>query len=60
MLENILIDYFNLNENDYEEIEWYNAYGLLVQLIYDLEKLGVINNSNEIVDKLDKIDNEVY
>ena len=59
MLENILKEYFGLI-NDYEEIEWYNSYGLLINLLYDLDKLGVITDVNKIIDKLDKIDSEVY
>ena len=62
MLENILIEYFNLSSNyneideDTEKIEWENAYSNLVELIYDLARLGVIENADEIVDKLDKIE----
>lgn len=59
MLENILKEYFGLIE-DYEEIEWYNSYGLLISLLYDLDKLGVLSNVNKIIDKLDKIDSEVW
>lgn len=64
MLENILIKFFGLKEDwndDYEKGQklWNNAYDDLVILIYDLEELGVINNANEIVDELDKIDSEV-
>ena len=59
MLENILIEYFGLID-DYEEIEWYNSYGLLINLLYDLDKLGVLSDVNKIIDKLDKIDSEVY
>ena len=58
MLENILKEYFGLIE-DYEEIEWYNSYGLLINLLYDLDKLGVLSDVDEIIDKLDKIDSEV-
>lgn len=64
MLENILIKYFGLTEdwNDIYEKEkenWYNSYDKLVQLIYDLDELGVLNGkSSEIIDKLDDIDNE--
>jgi hypothetical protein len=61
MLENILHDYFGLQENWNDEYSkqaenWYNAYDKLVKLIYELDKLGVIDNSNKVVDKLDKID----
>lgn len=63
MLENILIRYFNLRSdwnNNYEKEKeyWYQSYEDLVSLIYDLAELGVINNADEIVDKLDKIDSE--
>lgn len=64
MLENILIKYFGLAEdwNDIYEKEkenWYNSYNKLVQLIYDLDELGVLNGkSNEIIDELDSICNE--
>ena len=61
MLENILIEYFNLsrewynlNESD-KEIEWNNAYNNLIDLIYALENLGVLESSSRIVDKLDEI-----
>lgn len=57
-LENILIEYFDLKE-DYEEVEWYNAYGKLTQLIEDLQQLGVLNNASKIIDCLDEIDNEI-
>lgn len=53
MLENILIDYFDLQEN----YNWNNSYNKLINLLYDLEKLGVLN-ANTITDKLDKIVNE--
>ena len=59
MLENILKEYFGLI-NDYEEIEWYNSYSLLINLLYELDKLGVLSDVNKIIDKLDKIDSEVY
>lgn len=59
MLEKILKEYFGLLD-DYEEIEWYNSYGLLINLLYNLDKLGVITDVNKIIDKLDKIDSEVY
>lgn len=62
MLENILHKYFGLSEdwNDtYEKEEnWNNAYNKLIDLIYDLEDLGVLPNNNRIVDELDRIDNE--
>ncbi len=64
MLENILIKYFGLVEdwNDIYEKEkenWYNSYDKLVQLIYDLDNLGVLNGkANEIIDELDSICNE--
>jgi hypothetical protein len=57
MLENILIDYFNLPE-DYEDYEWNKSYDKLINLLYDLEKLGVLDNANSVIDELDKIDNE--
>lgn len=64
MLENILIEYFGLTEgwNDIYEKEkenWNNSYDKLVQLIYDLDELGVLDGkSSEIIDKLDDINNE--
>jgi hypothetical protein len=62
MLEIILHDYFGLQEdwNDIYEKEkenWYNAYNKLISLIYDLGELGVLENANIIVDKLDIINN---
>ena len=51
MLENILHNYFDLKK------DWYSSYDKLLHLIYDLEELGVINNADEIVQELDKIDN---
>ena len=65
MLENILIKYFDLQEdwNDIEENEeklWNNSYNKLIDLLYDLDDLGVITDVNKIIDKLDKIDSEVY
>ena len=61
MLENILHDYFGLQENWNDEYSkqaenWYNAYDKLVKLIYALDELGVLEHANKIVDKLDKID----
>lgn len=64
MLENILIKYFGLAEDwndiyEKEEENWYNSYNKLVQLIYDLDNLGVLNGkANEIIDELDSICNE--
>ena len=63
MLENILIKYFGLSEdwNDiHEKAEenWNVAYNKLVDLIYDLEDLGVLPNHNRIVDELDSIHDE--
>lgn len=65
MLENILIKYFDLQEdyNDIEENEeklWNNSYNKLIDLLYDLDDLGVITDVNKIIDKLDKIDSEVF
>ena len=57
MLENILIDYFNLSE-DYEDYEWNKSYDKLINLLYDLKELGVLDNANSVIDKLDKIDSE--
>ena len=62
MLENILNDYFGLREdwNDIYEKQkenWYNSYKKLISLIYDLGELGVLYNTNIIVDKLDIINN---
>lgn len=64
MLENILIKYFDLQEdwNDIEENEeklWNNSYDKLIDLLYDLDDLGIITDVNKIIDKLDKIDSEV-
>lgn len=55
MLENILIDYFNLSE-DYEDYEWNKSYDKLISLLYNLKELGVLDNANSVIDKLDKID----
>ena len=62
MLENILSDYFGLQEdwNDiYEKKKenWYNSYNKLISLIYELGELRVLDNANIIVDKLDIINN---
>ena len=62
MLENILIDYFGLKEdwNDIEERQeelWNESYNKLIELIYDLDKLGVLPKQQRIVDELDKIHN---
>lgn len=62
MLENILHKYFGLDENwndDYEKerANWNKSYQELVDLIYDLEELGVLNG-DKVVDKLDIIDSE--
>ena len=57
MLENILIKYFGLEEN-WNDYDWNNAYNKLIDLIYDLDNLGVLPNNNRIVDKLDSIHNE--
>lgn len=61
MLEIILHKYFGLQEdwNDIYEKEqenWYNAYNKLLDLICDLDELGVLNSSF-IIDKLDNINN---
>ena len=62
MLENILHKYFGLSENwnyIYEKEEnWNNAYNKLIDLIYDLKELGVLDSANSVIDKLDKIDSE--
>ena len=61
MLENILIEYFNLSREWYtlnkddKEIEWENAYNNLVELIYALARLGIIENADKIVEELDEI-----
>ena len=65
MLENILHEYFGLQEDWNDEYSkqvenWNNSYTKLVKLIYDLNKLGVLDNSNKIIDKLDKIDTMEY
>lgn len=57
MLEKILLYYFDLLPF-WDETNWNENYSKLINLIYDLEKLGVINNANEIIDKLDKINSE--
>ena len=31
------------------------AYGNLIEIIYNLQFIGVISNANEIIDKLDKL-----
>ena len=63
MLENILIKYFDLPQDwndDYKKQEtiWNKSYNKLVELIYELDELGVLPNNNRIVDELDKIHNE--
>ena len=65
MLENILHEYFGLQEDWNDEYSkqvdnWNNSYTNLIKLIYDLDKLGVLDNSNKIIDKLDKIDTMEY
>ena len=64
MLELILIKYFDLPQDwndDYEKEKdiWNKSYSKLVNLIYDLEDLGVLylNESNKIIDCLDMISN---
>ena len=62
MLENILIKYFDLKEdwNDNKEKQkenWNESYNKLIELIYDLDKLGVFPTQQRIVDELDKIYN---
>ena len=57
MLENILIDYFNLSK-DYKDYEWNKCYDKLISLLYNLKELGVLDNANSVIDKLDKIDSE--
>lgn len=62
MLENILIKYFDLpqdwNEDyTYQNALWNESYNKLVELIYDLDKLGVLPTHNRIVDELDEIHN---
>lgn len=61
MLENILIDYFGLPEdwnNDYESAEknWNIAYNKLIDLVWALGELGVIDDG-KVVDELDEIHN---
>lgn len=61
MLEIILQKYFNLKEdwNDDYETErdiWLKSYEKLIELIEDLYELGVIDDKEEIIDKLDEID----
>ena len=36
------------------------AYGNLIEIIYNLQSIGVISNANEIIDKLDKVLSENY
>lgn len=57
MLENILIDYFNLSK-DYKDYEWNKSYDKLISLLYNLKELGVLDNANSVIDELDKIDSE--
>lgn len=57
MLENVLIDYFDLPLywNDEEEKDnWNESYAKLIELIYRLEELGVLS-SRKIVECLDEI-----
>lgn len=63
MLENILHKYFGLSESwnniyEKEEENWNNAYNKLINLLYDLKELGVLDNANSVIDELDKIDSE--
>ena len=64
MLERILIKYFDLEEDwndDYEteKKKWYKSYDKLINLVYDLGELGVLDrDSNIIVDRIDEIDRE--
>ena len=62
MLEIILHKYFGLEEDwndiyEKEEENWYDSYNKLISLIYDLGELGVLDNTNIIVDKLNVINN---
>lgn len=61
MLENILIDYFDLPEDwndDYEKEKdiWNKSYSKLISLIYKLDELGVLK-ADKICDSLDIINN---
>ena len=61
MLENILHDYFELPEdwNDdytYENAIWNESYDKLIDLVYALGELGVLE-SGKVIDKLDEIHN---
>lgn len=56
MLEQILKKYFNLEDN-YTTKQWNNAYIKLLSLIDELFELGVIEDKDSIMDKLDVINN---
>ena len=45
-LDELLFKYFKSNNED--------SYSKLIELLYDLNKLGVLNNVNEVVDWLDE------
>ena len=62
MLENIWTDYFGLKEDcnyiwEKKNTIWNNSYNKLIELLYELDNLGVLTDINKIIDKLDKINN---
>jgi hypothetical protein len=62
MLENILHDYFNLPEDWNDNYErknenWYKAYDKLIQLVYDLGKMGALN-SHKVISYIDEVDSK--
>lgn len=62
-LEEILQEYFNckkpFNKNEKLSVSGWSAYGKLTKLIYDLGTLGVIENTDDVVESLDYIVEEI-
>lgn len=54
-LDTILRKNFKLEEQP-TTLQYQHSYALLVNLLYDLDKLGVLSDYKKIIDKLDKIE----
>lgn len=54
-LDTILRKNFKLEEQP-TTLQYQHSYALLVNLLYDLDKLGVLSDYKTIIDKLDKIE----
>ena len=54
-LDTILRKNFKLEEHP-TTLQYQHSYALLVNLLYDLDKLGVLSDYQTIIDKLDKIE----